>query len=154
MSRACTRRVRFAVSPTLRTSAKQTRKAAVLQDPAARLTFRAVVDRVFLEVDACDRRTADVARLVQLVVDAVRAFVVCAALAEFEPTFEFDIDRLREPVDLLARQLGRKRVWREARVMQDLVRPCSSNPRDHALVAQERMEAHGRTRSCITRASL
>ena len=77
--------------------AKQARQAPVLEHAPAGLAVGAVVDRVLLEVDARDRRAADVARLAELVVDAIRALVVRAALAQLEPAFELGVDRLREP---------------------------------------------------------
>ena len=61
--------------------AQEPREAAVFEDPAAGLALGAVVDRVLLEVDACDRCAAHVARLAELVVHAARPLVVRAALA-------------------------------------------------------------------------
>ncbi len=58
--------------------AQEPRKPAVLEQAAPGLALRAVVDRVLLEVDAGDRRAADVAGLAELVVDAV-------AFASFAP---------------------------------------------------------------------
>ena len=70
----------------------------VLQHAAAGLAVGAVVDRVLLVVDARDRRAADVARLVELVVHAVGARVVRAALAQLEPALELGVDRVGEPL--------------------------------------------------------
>jgi hypothetical protein len=61
--------------------AQEAGEPPVLQDPAAGLALGAVVDRVLLEVDAREGSAADVARLAELVVDAVRPLVVGAALA-------------------------------------------------------------------------
>src|SRR5918994_3821268 len=82
--------------------AKQPREAAVFQDPTLRLTGRAVVDRVLLEVHARDRRPADMAGLGELLVHAIRLLVVRSALAQLEAADELGVDRIREPGDLLA----------------------------------------------------
>jgi hypothetical protein len=60
---------------------QEPRQPAILQDPAAGLALRAVEDGVLVEVDALDRSGADVAGLVELVVDAVDLRVLRAALA-------------------------------------------------------------------------
>jgi hypothetical protein len=61
--------------------AQQPRQAPVLEHPAACLALGAVVDGVLLEVNALDGRRADVARLVELVMDAVDLRILRPALA-------------------------------------------------------------------------
>ena len=95
---------------------------------------------MLLEVDLRDRRPADVARLGELPVHAVRLLVVRAAFAQLEAAGELGVDRLGEPGDLLAVEILRQRVRREPGVVEDLVRPRPPDPGDHALVAEQRVE--------------
>src|SRR5215217_4317736 len=87
---------------------QQPGQAAVLEQATARLTFRAVVDRVLLEIDARDRRRAHVALLAETVVDPVRPLVGRSALTQLEPALELGLDRGRETFDLVGLQLRRQ----------------------------------------------
>ena len=95
--------------------AEQARQPPVLEHPAAGLARGAVVDRVLLEVDARDRRAADVARLAEPVVDAVGLRVVRAALAQLEPARELASIAAASRSTSSSRELGRERVGRELR---------------------------------------
>src|SRR5205085_6814787 len=97
-------------------------------------------DRVLTEVHARDRRRAHVARLAEAVVNAVGLRVLRPALAQLEPALELDVDRLREPLDLLTVEVPRQRIRREAGVVEDLVGPGAPDPGDHPLVAEERVQ--------------
>src|SRR3954453_9282232 len=126
--------------PSIKALPQEAGEPAVLERPSARLAFRAVVDRVLLEVDARDRRPAHVARLAEVVMDAIRLRVVRAALAQLEPAGELGVDRRREPRDLFVLELRRERVRRELRGVEDLVRPGAADPGDRALVAKQRVQ--------------
>src|SRR6266511_3495433 len=121
-------------------SAQQPRQPSVLEDPAARLAGRAVVDRVLLEVDLRDRCAAGVAGLAEMPVHAVDTLVAKAALPQLEPPAKLGVDRFGKPRELLEVELIRKRVGRELRRAQDLVCPRAADSRERALVAQERMQ--------------
>ena len=69
---------------------EQPRQPPVLEHAPAGLTVRAVVDRVLLEVHLGNRMPAGVTGLVEVLVDAVRAFVVRAAFAQLEPAPQLD----------------------------------------------------------------
>ena len=77
----------------------------------------------------------------QLVVDAVRARVVRAALAQLEPALQLDVDRGGELLHLLRDQVPGQRKGGQLRVMQDLVRPRAADAGDHALVAEHRVQS-------------
>src|SRR5215218_8803161 len=81
-------------------SAQQARHAAVLEDPAAGLAGRAVVDRVLVVVDLRQRGAAARARLAQPPVHAVEGLVAGAALAALQPARQLRVDRRRQPLDL------------------------------------------------------
>src|SRR6185503_8920187 len=72
---------------------KQPRKPPVLEDAPTGLAVGAVEDRVLLEVDLGDGHAADVARLAETPVDAVRLRVVGAPLAQLEPARELRVHR-------------------------------------------------------------
>ena len=72
--------------------------------------------------------------------DAVGLRVVGAALAQLEAARELVVHRRREPLDLLVREVGRERVRRELRRVEDLVRPRAADAGDRALVAEQRVQ--------------
>ena len=74
----------------------------VLEQAPARLAARAVVDRVLLEVDSRDWRSALRARLAHMLVDAVDGCVALALLAELERARQILVHRGGEAFDLLA----------------------------------------------------
>ena len=80
------------------------------------------------------------ARLAEVAVDAVDRGVALAGLAEDERALEVLVDRRREPLGLLGREIGRELEGRELREPEDLVRVRAADARERALVAQERME--------------
>ena len=73
--------------------------------------------------------------------DAVGLRVVGAALAQLEAACELVVDRRREARDLLVGEVGRERIRRELRRVEDLVRPGAADAGDRALVAEERVQA-------------
>jgi len=73
-------------------------------------------------------------------VHAVRPLVVRASLAELQPAAQLRLDRVGEPLDLLAGQVGRQRVRRELRGVEDLVRPRAPDPGNRALVTEQGVE--------------
>src|SRR5215204_3594195 len=119
---------------------QETRKPTVLERPATSLALRTVVDRVLLEVDLRDRRPADVARLAELLVYAVRARVARASLSQLEAALQLVVHRLRKSPDLLRADVSRQRIRRQLCGMEDLVRPRAADARDHALVAEQRVQ--------------
>ncbi len=119
---------------------KEAREATVLQHPPAGLAGGAVEDRVLVVVDLGERRAAARARLAETPVDEVDGLVARAALAELEAARELGVDRRRQPVDLLRRELRRERERRQPRDVEDLVRPRSTDPGEQALVAQQRVQ--------------
>ena len=80
------------------------------------------------------------ARLAELVVNAVRPFVVGPALAQLEAAQQLGVDRVRELLDLFRRHVACQLVRREASMVEDLVCPGTADAGDHALVAQHRMQ--------------
>jgi hypothetical protein len=96
---------------------------------------------VLLEVDLREQRAADVARLAETAVDAVRLPVGRARLAQREPARELRVDRRGKARDLFLVEVGRQRVRRELRRVEDLVRPRAPDPGDQPLVAKESVEA-------------
>src|SRR5919199_699461 len=129
------------VPPLTPSLSEQAREAAVLEYPAAGLAFRAVVDRVLVEVDARDRCPALRAGLAEPVMHAVGLLVGRAGEAELHALGERLPNRPRQALDLLAGQLGRERVRRKVGAVEDLVRPSAPDPGELALVAEERVEA-------------
>ena len=91
---------------------------------------------MLLIVDAGDRFPTHVARLTELVVDAVDALVGGAALPQLEAARELGVDRLGEAVDLSRCQVPGQRERRQLRVVEDLVRPRAADPGDRPLVAE------------------
>ena len=73
--------------------------------------------------------------------DAVDRAVLCAALPQRQPARELLVHRRGETLDLRAVQIGRERERREPRGVEDLVRPGAPDPRDCALVAEQRVQA-------------
>ena len=124
-----------------RSSAQQAREPAVLEQPAAGLAARAVVDRVLLEVDARDRRAALRARLAEPVVDDGRRRVSPLPRSRSSSArVEVVAHRVGEPLDLLVGELGRGLERREPRAQEDLVRVGAADAGERALVAEQRME--------------
>ena len=68
--------------------------------------------------------------------DAVRALVVRSAFPQLEAARELGVDRQRESLHLIGLEVARQCERRELRMMEDLVRPRTSDSRDHALVAE------------------
>jgi hypothetical protein len=95
---------------------------------------------VLLEVDAGDRGAADVTGLPEPVVDAIDLRVGGAALAQREAAGELLVDRVRQALDLRRIEVGRQRVGRESRRVEDLVRPRAADAGQRPLVAQQRMQ--------------
>src|SRR4051812_17921139 len=120
---------------------EQAREAPVLEDAAARLAARAVVDRVLLEVDLRERGAADVAGLAEPPVDAVGPLVGGAGLAQLQPALELGVDGGCEPRHFFLVEVARERVGRQLRRVEDLVRPGPANARDQVRVAQQRMQS-------------
>src|SRR4029077_140843 len=79
--------------------------------------------------------------------------VVCAALAQLEPASELRVDRVGEPVDLSWDQGPGQGGRGQLRDMEDLVRPRAADPRDHALVAEQRVQAPGLPREDLAQLS-
>ena len=119
-------------------SSRESRRS--FEHPAAGLAGRAVEDRVLLEVDLRDRRPADVARLAEPAVDAVRLLVGGARLAQLEAALELGVHRGREPLHLFVVEIAGECVRRELRRVEDLVRPRAADARDQALVAKQRVQ--------------
>jgi hypothetical protein len=95
---------------------------------------------VLLVVDVVQRRRADVARLAEPVVDAIRLRIGRSALPQLEPARELRVDRLGEPLDLVVSQLRREREGGQPGMVEDLVRPGAADAGELALVAEERVQ--------------
>ena len=121
--------------------AEQARQPPVLEHAAAGLALRAVVDRVLLEVDARDRRAADVAGLAELVVDAVRRSRrsrrarAARARARAPRRSRRRAARPRPSSSWVESANGESRAW--WRISFAHARPM---PGDHALVAEQRVQ--------------
>ena len=72
--------------------------------------------------------------------DSVDRSVALAGFSEDERALEILVDRRREPLDLLRREIGRELEGRELREPEDLVGVRAADARQRALVAQERMK--------------
>ena len=118
-------------------SRRESRRSLRIRPPVWH--FGAVVDRVLLEVDLRDRRAAHVAGLAQL--RCTRYVFASFAPRSRSSSAAPELGLGRSGQALRPRPgsgPGREGVRGERRGVEDLVRPGAADPRDHALVAEQR----------------